>query len=139
VYEETLGQISRDPIPIAIDPGQVVAFYWWADARDYNGMIASCRHGWDLLDPNDPLDPGWAVEPGLDPANLATEPISFATGEHVLTIRVIDDFGQVGPGGSGWRSRRQGCSDSEMAGRNATFIPPLSLRVRFSNSGTFHP
>jgi hypothetical protein len=72
-----------------------VAFYWWADARDYNGMIASCRHGWDLLDPNDPLDPGWAVEPGLDPANLATEPISFATGEHVLTIRVIDDFGQV--------------------------------------------
>jgi hypothetical protein len=95
VYEETLGQISRDPVPIAIDPGQVVAFYWWVDARDYNGMIASCRHGWDLLDPNDPLDPGWAVEPGLDPANLATEPISFATGEHVLTIRVIDDFGQV--------------------------------------------
>ncbi|MBK9471759.1 MAG: hypothetical protein IPO18_05675 [bacterium] len=73
-----------------------MAFNWRADASYYNGIIASCRHGWDLLDPDDPLDPGWAVEPGLDPANLATEPISFATGEHVLTIRAVDDFGQVG-------------------------------------------
>ena len=96
VWEETLGEISRDPVPIHVDPGQVVAFNWRADASYYNGIIASCRHGWDLLDPDDPLDPGWAVEPGLDPANLATEPISFATGEHVLTIRAVDDFGQVG-------------------------------------------
>ncbi|MBK7771614.1 MAG: hypothetical protein IPI48_14145 [bacterium] len=136
--EETRGDRTR-----SIDPGQVVAFYWWADARDYNGMIASCRHGWDLLDPNDPLDPGWAVEPGLDPANLATEPISFATGEHVLTIRVIDDFGQVGNrvwlgGHAGRKIAGRGPERTpRRSGRNEHFIPPLSAVG--SNSGHIYP
>ncbi|MBK7189650.1 MAG: hypothetical protein IPH86_13440 [bacterium] len=82
-------------MPIVVTPGQILAFSWWAEVRYNNGIITWYRHGWDLVDPNDPLDPGWAVAPGLAPANLAAEPVAFASGEHVLTIRVGDDFGQV--------------------------------------------
>ncbi|MBK6735664.1 MAG: hypothetical protein IPG61_16620 [bacterium] len=96
VWEETLGGVDApSAMPIVVTPGQILAFSWWAEVRYYNGIVASYRHGWDLLDPNDPLDPGWAVEPGLAPANQAAEPVAFASGEHILTIRAIDDFGQV--------------------------------------------
>ena len=95
VFENTRGAISPGLTPIAVALGEILAFNWEAHAYAYNGIITWYRHGWDLVDPNDPLDPGWAVEPGLAPANLAAEPVAFASGEHVLTVRVGDDFGQV--------------------------------------------
>lgn len=95
VFEETLGGVSPAGQTIPVASGQVLAFSWLASGAGYNGLIATYRHGWDLLDPDDALDPGWAVEPGLEPANLAAEPVGFATGRHMLTIRVEDDFGQV--------------------------------------------
>ncbi|MBU2503245.1 hypothetical protein KJ682_18095 [bacterium] len=94
VFENNLGPINVGQT-LQVAPGQELAFSWSATAQEYNGFIVAYRHGWDLIDPSDPSDPGWAVEPGLAPENLAAAPVAFAAGTHELTIRVVDDFGQV--------------------------------------------
>ncbi len=75
--------------------GQPLNFRWTATAEDYNGKIVSYRHGWDLVDPDDPADPGWAVPPGLSEQNLFAAERSFQEGLHSFHLRVVDDSGQV--------------------------------------------
>ncbi|MCP5115980.1 MAG: hypothetical protein GY953_34560, partial [bacterium] len=53
-----------------IASGQPLNFQWLASAEVYGGEIASYRHGWDLLDVDDPNDPGWTGPPGLEPEDL---------------------------------------------------------------------
>ena len=66
-------------------------FTWTADAERYGGEIASYRWGWDVLDADDPDDPGWALPAGLDDEHRTTGPVpAFAGGVHTLTIRVLD-------------------------------------------------
>lgn len=78
-----------------IAAGQPLNFYWEGSAAGYNSEIDSYRHGWDLLDPNDPNDPGWAVPAGLEPENLVDEERVFQDGIHILYVRVEDEIGQV--------------------------------------------
>lgn len=52
------------------------------------------QHGWDLIDVNDPNDPGWAVPPGLSEQNRRAKR-SFNEGLHTFTLRIIDDSDQV--------------------------------------------
>ncbi len=75
--------------------GQPINFSWSADASSYNGEIVSYRHGWDLIDPEDPNDPGWAVPPGLSKQNLFATERSFEQGFHTFYLRVEDDSKQV--------------------------------------------
>jgi hypothetical protein len=73
--------------------GQELIFEWFATADAYCGAIESYRWGWDLLDPEDPMDPGWAVEHGSDPGHMETGVTTFDTGIHVLTIECLDIAG----------------------------------------------
>lgn len=75
--------------------GQPLNFSWSADASAYNGNIVSMRHGWDVIDVNDPNDPGWAVPPGLSEQNRRANERSFTEGLHTFVLRVEDDSQQV--------------------------------------------
>ncbi|MBD3220512.1 hypothetical protein GF314_04650 [bacterium] len=68
-------------------------FEFEAEAIDYGADIASYRWGWDLLDPDDPNDPGWAVEPGIGDEQTHTPPLPFTVGVHTLTVQVFDTLG----------------------------------------------
>lgn len=78
-----------------IAAGQTLQFSWVASADHYGGTVVSYRHGWDLLDIDDPYDPGWAVPPGLTPQNLFAQPTAFNEGTHKFYLRVEDNYGNV--------------------------------------------
>ncbi|MBK7671388.1 MAG: hypothetical protein IPJ24_08340 [bacterium] len=86
---------SPDGGPIPIAGGQPLNFSWIANAAAYNGNIVSMQHGWDLIDVNDPNDPGWAVPPGLSEQNRRATERSFNEGLHTFTLRIIDDSNQI--------------------------------------------
>jgi hypothetical protein len=86
----TASETSRD-----IAGGQQLNFWWTADAGAYCGSIVSLRHGWDVIDVNDPADPGWAVPAGLAPQNFRAAERSFSQGLHTLQVRAEDDKGGV--------------------------------------------
>ncbi len=95
VYEPLLmdwsaaGQVTG---PGDIAPG-TYTFEWAADASAYGGEIVAYRWGFDLIDPDDPNDPGWDGPPGLDLANRTTGSVVITGGIHSLTIRAEDDDG----------------------------------------------
>ncbi len=78
-----------------IAAGQPVTFEWGASAEDYLGRIVSYRYGWDLTDPDDPDDPGWAVLPGNAPQHRRAPTRAFASGTHSLTVQVKDNSDQT--------------------------------------------
>jgi len=93
--EQYLGCTSNATSMTQIASGQPLNFSWIADAAAYGGTIVSYRHGWDLVDPNDPNDPGWAVPPGLDPDNYFAAERIFQEGLHSFYLQVVDNSGQV--------------------------------------------
>ena len=95
ICETFLGCPHSSEIYNEIAGGQPLNFSWIATAEAYAGEIVSYRHGWDLIDPNDPNDPGWAVAPGLAPENMLAAERSFQDGLHTFYLRVVDDSGQV--------------------------------------------
>jgi len=97
VEEPTFGPwvfIDIEPPLVVLQPtsGIPMEFSWVADATWYGGTIAGYRYGWDLTDPSDTNDPGWAT-PSFEPGLLATGPMSFQSGVHTLHIMVVDDNG----------------------------------------------
>ncbi len=86
VFSDPRSQIASD---------QPLNFRWTASAASYNGNIFSYRHGWDLIDPEDPNDPGWAVPPGVSSLNLYARERSYLNGYHTFYLRVEDDSRQV--------------------------------------------
>lgn len=86
VFSEPYDKIASD---------QPLNFSWTASAAAYNGDIFSYRHGWDLIDPDDPNDPGWSVPPGLNKLNLYARERSYREGFHTFYLRVEDDARQV--------------------------------------------
>ncbi|MEN8007251.1 MAG: hypothetical protein ABFS42_09570 [Candidatus Krumholzibacteriota bacterium] len=95
LVEPFLGSTNSSQNYEPIAGGQPLNFSWTATAESYNGEITSYRHGWDLVDPEDPSDPGWAVPPGLSKQNLFAAEQSFDEGNHVFFLRVEDDSQQV--------------------------------------------
>lgn len=95
IGEPFLGQPTSSEPFNQIAGGQPLNYSWNANADAYNGEIVSYRHGWDLIDPRDPNDPGWAVPPGLSRQNLFANEQSFQEGLHTFTLRVVDDSDQV--------------------------------------------
>lgn len=92
--EYYLGNTSANMVT-DIASGQPLNFSWIASADFYGGQIVSYRHGLDLIDPDDPNDPGWMVPPGTGEANLFAEEIILHEGYHIFTLKVVDDSGQV--------------------------------------------
>lgn len=93
--EVFLGTAQGSTMESEIAAGQPLNFSWTASADAYGGEIVSYRHGWDLLDIDDPNDPGWEVPPGTAAQNLFAPERSFQDGIHVFTLRVEDDSGQL--------------------------------------------
>ena len=92
VLAEYFMGVSTAPLRVtSIAPGQPLNFSWTASAAAYGGTIVSYRYGWDLVDVNDPNDPGWAVPPGDD---LRAPERIFQAGLHMFTLEVVDDSGQ---------------------------------------------
>jgi hypothetical protein len=94
VCEVYLGCSGTSQVYHEIASGQPLNFSWVGDASYYGGEIVSYRHGWDLIDPADPNDPGWAVPPGLQPENLYAPERAFQDGLHRLTLKVVDSLQQ---------------------------------------------
>jgi len=95
ICETYLGCPSSSVVMNEIAPGQPLNFSWIASADAYGGEIVSYRHGWDLIDPGDPNDPGWAVPPGLEPENMFADERSFQDGLHTFILKVVDNSQQV--------------------------------------------
>ena len=55
-------------------------------------VVEAYRYGWDLLDPDDPDDPGWVI-PWLTELNASTQ--TFSQGIHGFTVQVRDDQGRL--------------------------------------------
>ncbi|MFO7654104.1 MAG: hypothetical protein R6X25_09815 [Candidatus Krumholzibacteriia bacterium] len=91
--EEAIGTEATDSYDVAA--GQPMNFSWNASAAEYAGEVISYRYGWDVVDPDDENDLGWAIAPGLSPQHRRAPTQIFTSGTHTLTIRVVDDSSQV--------------------------------------------
>jgi hypothetical protein len=99
VYEPYLGRMRATGTGYVahydLAPDIELTFSWSASAVVYAGSIAAYRYGWDVTDPDDEMDPNWAVEPGLTPDHLATPPRIYSSGTHSLTIQAWDTYDQL--------------------------------------------
>jgi hypothetical protein len=85
----------EDSFEFDILPAQVMQFSWEAFANAYGGTIVSYRYGFDIMDPDDPNDPGWAVPHGLGVEFQTTYGFSFYSGIHNMFIECVDNFGNM--------------------------------------------
>jgi hypothetical protein len=72
---------------------QPLEYSWYADAVYYGGRVDSYRYGWDVEDPDNESDPGWAVSWGNTPLHKKAPIRAFSTGPHSLVVKVKDDSG----------------------------------------------
>jgi len=86
----TIGVYSYD-----IAQGQPLNFSWIATADDYAGTIVSYRYGWDVADPLNENDPGWALQAGTSPQHRKAPTNAFSSGTHTLTAQAADNSGQI--------------------------------------------
>ncbi|MEN8006208.1 MAG: hypothetical protein ABFS42_04295 [Candidatus Krumholzibacteriota bacterium] len=86
---------GSDPTPVVIsfpagDP-LGIGFSWLGNADPYGGTIAGYRFGWDIMDPGDPNDPGWASA-DFGPWEFTAQKV-FSDGLHSFTLVVKDTAG----------------------------------------------
>lgn len=77
-----------EPVELAISSGEAVGFAWSAAAA------AEYRIGWNLVDPDDPDDPGW-LAPGYDPALVSHTGPAFVDGVFTFTVSARDQGGET--------------------------------------------
>jgi hypothetical protein len=90
LFTGTIGVLFFD-----ISPVQPLEFSWIGSAERYFDSIAAYRYGWDVVDPDDQNDPGWALPPGDTPAHRQAPTQTFAFGSHTLTIHCWDEQDQL--------------------------------------------
>jgi hypothetical protein len=99
VEETTLGSfraVGRNEFKVFnIVSGQPLTFRWEADASDYAGIIEAYRYGWNVADPLDPSDPGWALTWGLGDAWLHAPTREFSSGSPNLIVQCRDNSGTI--------------------------------------------
>lgn len=72
--------------------GTPLQFSWLAGPGDAADPVDAYRYGWDLVDPEDPFDPGWEVPWQLV---LSAPARTFQDGAHSFTVQVRDDLGRL--------------------------------------------
>lgn len=92
VHEQFLGQVSNQS-QVDIASLQPLNFWIWATAAPYGGSITSLRYGWDVADPDDPNDPGWANPPGVAEDEIIIPEMVFQDGMHSLVVQAVDSYG----------------------------------------------
>ncbi len=75
--------------------GQPIEFDWQPTAAAYAGIIDACRYGWNVVDPDDPGDPGWAVPWGNGPAWREAPQRTFTQGSPNFVLQCRDNSGTV--------------------------------------------
>ncbi len=73
--------------------GQPLNFQLQASAAEYGGSIESFRYGWDVIDPDDPNDPGWAIPAGQAEETIVVPERVFTEGLHSLLVQAVDSYG----------------------------------------------
>jgi hypothetical protein len=79
-----------DSAHVYIMPGQPVQFSWKGVGGSPLGNARIYRYGWNVADPDDPDDPGWAVPPGSGVEQTRTESMVFWGGLNELTMEFRD-------------------------------------------------
>jgi hypothetical protein len=99
VYEQYLGtEVAvgiNNLVNYEIVAGQPLNFSWYATAEAYFGEVVAYQYGWDIVDPADPNDPGWAVAPGDTPAHLYAPERTFSNGDHTFVVQCWDNSDQM--------------------------------------------
>jgi len=90
--EEYLGSSISDR-QTDIASGQTLNFQLRASAAEYSGTISSLRYGWDVMDPDDPDDPGWGVPAGIAEDQMVVPERIFEVGMHTMTCQAVDSYG----------------------------------------------
>jgi len=79
-------------VAATVDAGSDVQYCWSAIPGTSASPVASYRYGWDLLDPNDPDDPGWSVpSTAFDGSEICAPVQVFLTGFHAFVVEVRDE------------------------------------------------
>jgi hypothetical protein len=84
--------LAAVPVVLEVTADTNLNFSWLGDASGYGGVILGYRYGWDVVDPDDPVDPGWATS-GYVADLLFAPPVSFSQGLHILYVEVVDAAG----------------------------------------------
>ena len=74
---------------------QALNFTWIGDGSEYGGIIEAYRYGWDVTDPEDPNDPGWAVPWGSGPSWQRAPTQRFQIGAHNFVVQCRDNSGTI--------------------------------------------
>ncbi len=78
--------------------GQPISFSWGGSAEDYAGVVDAYRYGWNVVDPSDPNDPGWAVAWGNGPNWRQAATRTFSQGSPSFVVQCRDNSGTVSRG-----------------------------------------
>jgi hypothetical protein len=77
-----------------VDAGADVQYCWSAVPGTSASSVASYRYGWNILDPDDPNDSGWAVgETTFDGSEICSPIQVFMTGAPSFTAEITDEAG----------------------------------------------
>ena len=71
IFDRIMGFRGETIVNVPIPPDASSRFQWVGFA-DPGLEIKAYRHGWDVIDPDDPNDMGWHGPAGLGPENMAT-------------------------------------------------------------------
>jgi len=74
---------------------QQVSFTWNATAESYGNLIEAYRYGFNLIDPDDPDDPGWVVPWGDGPAWKRAAPRTLSLGSPNFVVQAVDSSNQL--------------------------------------------
>lgn len=97
VTESSLGTwnfegVATEYVVLDVAANDDLNFSWLGDASGYGGTILGYRYGWDIVDPDDPSDPGWMTA-GYVADLLAAPTVSFGSGFHTLHVEAMDADG----------------------------------------------
>ena len=74
---------------------QPVSISWSATAESYGNLIEGYRYGFNLIDPDDPEDPGWVVPWGKGEAWTRAAPRTLTLGSPNFVVQAVDSSNQL--------------------------------------------
>jgi hypothetical protein len=88
---------TGDPFPVEWFNGMPASFCWTANANAKGLPVICHRYGWDLVDPDDPNDPGWEIPctPWTNPEECSPDKV-FQSGVHTFYAEAVDYDGFTG-------------------------------------------
>jgi len=89
---------GTDPTPVTLqilvtDPFGI-GFVWSGDASAYGGTLVGYKMGWDITDPDDPMDPGWLVSDYVATTFVASR-VFTTLSLHTFIVEAKDDLGNI--------------------------------------------